>query len=160
MVILCSGFRIQAAVSGLVSMCTFGQTLQSLFQYLAAMLSTLQEITESYDLTEITISDVADVEVVSSGETPISLGLTEAPADWESLESVLISLDNVTIGSGPDEGYGVYPINEYPVLTSMMSCFATVFKLGTALRALPVWSIIPMETLCCFRDEVRYDWPV
>ena len=61
-------------------------------------------VTEYYDLTELVLDDAANYEVVGSAE-PVVTELTEAPADWEPYEGVLVHLTDLGITSDTD-GYG------------------------------------------------------
>jgi 5'-nucleotidase len=59
------------------------------------------EVTEYYDLTEVKITDAADVQVSGSCD-PTVAALTSAPADFESWESVLVTVSDVNVTSDPD----------------------------------------------------------
>lgn len=61
-------------------------------------------VTEYYDLTEIVVADMADVQMTGTG-TPVVTNLSAVPSDWEPYEGVLLSLDSVEITSDEDE-YG------------------------------------------------------
>ena len=65
--------------------------------------------TEYYDLSEITIATTADLSVTGTAET-VTTELTEAPADWEVYEGVLVSLMNVQATSDIDS-YGEIELN-------------------------------------------------
>lgn len=60
-------------------------------------------VNEFYGLTELVVTDLADVTTTGTS-TPVVTVLSEPPADWESYESCLISLADVTATS--DEEYG------------------------------------------------------
>lgn len=67
-------------------------------------------ISEFYELTELTVNEFADAVVLSSGETPTAVTLGSAPSDWENYESVLVTLENVTVTDEMDS-YGQYPLD-------------------------------------------------
>lgn len=68
-------------------------------------------ISEYYDLTEITIASSADIVHATTTSNPIATAISSSPSDWESLESVLISLQNVQIG--PSGSYGQFELANY-----------------------------------------------
>lgn len=67
------------------------------------------EVSEYFDLTEISIGNINDIEAQGTTADVTSVELSEAPADWEEYEGVLITLADVTIGDGGE--YGVYSLN-------------------------------------------------
>ncbi|MEC7987416.1 MAG: hypothetical protein VX278_19765 [Myxococcota bacterium] len=62
------------------------------------------EVSEFYDLTEITVTSLGDIEVVGTGETAVTTSVSSAPSDWESYEGVLIALENAEIVEELDYG--------------------------------------------------------
>lgn len=60
-------------------------------------------VNEFYGLTELKVTDLADVQTTGTS-TPVVTVLATAPADWESYESCLVTLMDVTATS--DEEYG------------------------------------------------------
>ncbi|MAA77952.1 MAG: hypothetical protein CL916_01730 [Deltaproteobacteria bacterium] len=67
------------------------------------------EVSEYFDLTEISIGNLSDIESQGTTAEVTSVELTAEPSDWEEYEGVLITLADVTIGEGGD--YGVYNLN-------------------------------------------------
>ena len=67
------------------------------------------EISEYFDLTELSVGNISDIEAQGTTAEVSAVELTEAPSDWEEYEGVLITLSDVTIGEGGD--YGVYNLN-------------------------------------------------
>jgi len=62
------------------------------------------EVTEYYDLTEVSVMDAGDIEVTGTC-TPTATTLQAAPSDFEPYESVLITALSVNVTSDADE-YG------------------------------------------------------
>jgi len=67
------------------------------------------EVSEYYDLTEISVGNTNDIEPTGTTAEATAVSLSEAPADWENYEGVLVSLSNVEIGAGGE--YGVFLLN-------------------------------------------------
>ena len=67
-------------------------------------------VSEYYDLTELTLDTAEDLTVVSSDGTPTAVSLSSAPSDWENYESVLVTLENVSVTDDMDQ-YGQYPLD-------------------------------------------------
>lgn len=59
---------------------------------------------EHYGLTQIVVTDPADLVITGSG-SPVEERLSSEPADWETYEGVLVELAGVMLTSDPD-GYG------------------------------------------------------
>lgn len=70
------------------------------------------EISEYYDLTEMTISSLSDISQVTAVQNPTTTSISAPPSDWENYESVLVSLQNVEIGSAGS--YGDFELVNYP----------------------------------------------
>jgi predicted extracellular nuclease len=62
------------------------------------------EVTEYYDFTEIVVGSDSDISITGSGSAT-STTLSEAPADWEVYEGVLIRVEDISLTSEADE-YG------------------------------------------------------
>ena len=67
-------------------------------------------VSEYYDLTELTLDTAEDLTVVSSDGTPTAVSLSSAPSNWENYESVLVTLENVSVSDDVDQ-YGQYPLD-------------------------------------------------
>jgi predicted extracellular nuclease len=66
-------------------------------------------VVEYYDFTELSVTDGTDISLISSGATPVAVEISEAPADWESLEGVLTTWTGVSVET--DAGYGEVTTN-------------------------------------------------
>lgn len=89
-------------------------------------------VTEYYDLTEIVISDASDVVVTGSG-SPTAYAVASAPADWESLEGVLITAQGLSLTGDPDE-YGESPTDWGDlVLDDMFWDYSGTYSNGASL---------------------------
>jgi predicted extracellular nuclease len=60
------------------------------------------ELTEYYDVLEVVIANEADFTATGSTGSVSPIALSAQPADWEAYESMLVSLDGVTVTAGPD----------------------------------------------------------
>jgi len=67
------------------------------------------EVSEYYDLTEISVGNANDIEATGTTAEATTASLSEAPADWENYEGVLVTLSSVEVGAGGE--YGVYALN-------------------------------------------------
>lgn len=74
------------------------------------VLNLTASVSEYYDLTELTLDTAEDLTVVSSDGTPTAVSLSSAPSDWENYESVLVTLENVSVTSDMDQ-YGQYSLD-------------------------------------------------
>jgi predicted extracellular nuclease len=68
-------------------------------------------VEERYEQTQLVLNDAADFTAVSSDGDITSVSLSEAPADWEMYEGVLVSLESAELGTGGE--YGQYPVSNY-----------------------------------------------
>ncbi len=68
------------------------------------MLDVTGEVTEYYDLTELSVTDASDVAITGTC-TPAATTLQSAPADFEAYESVLVTVLDINVTSDADE-YG------------------------------------------------------
>ncbi len=62
------------------------------------------EISEYYDLTEVTVTSPSALQVTGTRH-PVETTLTQSQSDWEPWEAVLVELDGLQLTSDPDE-YG------------------------------------------------------
>ena len=68
-------------------------------------------IEERYDQTQMVLQDPSNFEVTGTDGTITAVPVTETPADWENYEGVLITMSDVTIGSGGQ--YGQYALDGF-----------------------------------------------
>jgi predicted extracellular nuclease len=65
------------------------------------LISVTGSLTEYYDVSQISVSAETDVSVTGSGTVNPTV-LTTMPSDWEVYESMLVTVNSVTVTSGPD----------------------------------------------------------
>jgi predicted extracellular nuclease len=75
------------------------------------------EVTEYYDLTELSVFDAGDIEVVGSC-TPVATDLQASPADFEPYESVLVRAMGVSVTTDANE-YGEHETDWDMVIDDM-----------------------------------------
>ena len=65
------------------------------------LVSVTGTITEYYDVTQISVANESDFSVTGSGTVAATV-LTTMPSDWEVYESMFLTIEGVTVDSGPD----------------------------------------------------------
>ncbi len=77
-------------------------------------------VTEYYGLTEIVVSDDADIVVTDPGEGIIATdAVSTTPSDWESWEGCLVTIFDVTVTSD-DDGYGAVDLDNGLLLDDLL----------------------------------------
>jgi predicted extracellular nuclease len=105
------------------------------------------EVTEYYDFTEIKPADASDISVTGSC-TATEYAVQASPADWESLESVLVKALDVNVTSDANE-YGEHETDWEMVIDDMFWTYegangdALSFITGPINYSYSTWKIEP-----------------
>ena len=77
-------------------------------------------VDEYYDLTELVVTDDADIVVTDPGAGLVATDYVEtAPSDWEPWESCLITIGDVTVTTD-DDGYGGVELDNGLILDDLL----------------------------------------
>ncbi len=91
-------------------------------------------VEERYEQTQLVLNDPSDFAMNSQDGVITAVPLTEAPADWENYEGVLITLENATIGAGGQ--YGQYAIDNFAGIKLDDELFSYSVNEGDTVEAL------------------------